>query len=104
MFFHVVRFDFTHLDEQQRQDLERQMFEFLKVPSVVAVRVGPDPYREGFTNMICAIERPEDLPTFRAHPIHDAFGVSIRAANVPPREIIDLETADDASIFSSPKL
>jgi hypothetical protein len=98
MLWHLRSFDFSGLDPEARVELEDHLRSFEDIPHLAAVRVGIDMERPDWTVLLCAFHVPEDLPLYRIHPNHVAFGEALRARSITTIAM-DLETDDDPSLL-----
>lgn len=94
MIWHIVRFDFSGVDDGTRRELEEQLADLAGIDEVAWVRVSRDISEPQITGYISVFRSREDLDTYRTHPDHVPVVEAIRGAGVGATRI-DIETDDD---------
>ncbi len=70
MIWHIVRLDFTGIDEADRQDLEDRLASLTSIDEVAWLRLARDVEEPAVTGLITAFDTVEDLAAYRVHPDH----------------------------------
>ena len=94
MIWHIVRFDFTGIDDAVRDDIESQLAALDGLDEVAWLRLGHDVEDPHVTGLITAFRTADDLEAYRVHPEHVPVVAAIQAADVAVTRI-DMETDDD---------
>lgn len=94
MIWHVVRFDFSGVDEPTRRDIEERLAGLVAIPEVAWLRVGRDLKEPAVTGLLTAFEDRDALERYRVHPDHVPVVEAIRVAGVGVTRL-DLVTDDE---------
>ena len=70
MIWHIVRLDFSDIDEADRQDLEDDLAALASIDEVAWLRLARDIEEPAVTGLITAFDSAEDLAAYRVHPDH----------------------------------
>jgi quinol monooxygenase YgiN len=92
--WHVVRLDFTGVDEADRADVESALQALDSIDEVAWLRVGRDLEDPTVTGLLTVFADPAALETYRTHPDHLPVVERIRALQVTTARF-DV-TTDDA--------
>jgi hypothetical protein len=94
LFWHIVRFDFTGVDEGTRTDIEDRLEGLDSLDEVAWLRLGHDVNDAEVTAFVTGFATREDYEAYRVHPDHVPVVVAIEAADVAATRI-DFETDDE---------
>lgn len=94
MFWHIVRFDFSDVDEATRTDIEDQLAGLDSLDEVSWLRVGHDVTDAEVTAFVVAFATRDDYEAYRVHPDHVPVAMAIDTAEVHATRI-DFETDDE---------
>ena len=94
MFWHIVRFDFTGVDEATRTDIEDQLAGLESIEEVAWLRVGHDVTDGDVTAFVTGFATRDDYEAYRVHPEHVPVVMAIDTAEVAATRI-DVETEDE---------
>ncbi len=93
MIWHIVRLDFTGIDEADRQDLEDRLAALISIDEVAWLRLARDVEEPTVTGLITAFDTVEDLAAYRVHPHHIPVVERIRELGLGTARL-DLATDD----------
>ena len=93
MIWHIVRLDFTGIDEDDRQDLEDRLAALAAIDEVAWLRLARDVEDPAVTGLITAFDSVEDLAAYRVHPDHIPVVERIRELGLATARL-DLATDD----------
>lgn len=101
MFWHIVRFDFTGVDDTTRTDIEDQLAELESMEEVAWLRLGHDVADAEVTALVTAFASRDDYEAYRVHPDHVPVVMAIDTAEVDTTRI-DFETDDEIDEWRQP--
>lgn len=101
MFWHIVRFDFTGVDEATRTDIEDQLAGLDALDEVAWLRLGHDVTDAEVTALVTGFATRDEYEAYRVHPDHVPVVMAIDTAEVA-RTAIDFETDDPVEWWSEP--
>lgn len=93
MIWHIVRFDFTGIDADDRRDIEHRLAGLDAIDVVGWLRVARDIDDEHVTGLLTVFATVEDLETYRTHPEHVPVVTDIATLGVGITRI-DMATDD----------
>ena len=93
MIWHIVRLDFTGIDEADRQDVEDRLAALTSIDEVAWLRLARDVEEPAVTGLITAFDTVEDLAAYRVHPDHIPVVERIRELGLATARL-DLATDD----------
>lgn len=93
MFWHIVRFDFSGVDEATRTDIEDRLASLDAIDEVAFLRLGHDVADAEVTALVTGFETRDDYEAYRVHPDHVPVVMAIDTAEVA-RTATDFETDD----------
>lgn len=93
MIWHLVRLDFSGVDDATRGDLERQLAELARLDVVGFLRIGRDLDQPDVTGLVTGFASEADLDAYRVHPDHVPVVDAIHAAGVATSRF-DIATDD----------
>ena len=96
MIWHIVRFDFSGVDEDVRRDLEGALDGLRSMEEAAFLRLGRELADPAVTGLITGFATVDDLETYRTHPDHLPVVEQVRAAGVALTRL-DIETEDDVT-------
>ena len=99
MFWHIVRFDFTGVDEATRTDIEDQLAGLDALDEVAFLRIGHDVTDAEVTAFVTGFADRDGYEAYRVHPDHVPVVMAIDMAEVNATRI-DFETDDEAERLS----
>lgn len=99
MIWHVVRFDFTGIDDDVRADLEERLAGLAALDCVGFLRLGRDLDQPTVSGLLTGFAGTAELDAYRDHPDHVPVVAAIRDAGVAVTRI-DVETDDDLRVLA----
>lgn len=100
MIWHVVRFDFEGVAEDERRAIEDALAGLTSIPEVAWLRVARDADQPTVTGLLTAFRDLDGLATYRTHPDHVPVVERIRDAGVAAARF-DIEVDDDVAALPS---
>jgi quinol monooxygenase YgiN len=97
--WHVVRFDFTGVDEDERTEVEADLRALSAIGEVAWLRVGRDLDDPRVTGLLTAFADEAALDTYRTHPDHEPVVERIRALGLAT---VRLDLATDDAVDALP--
>lgn len=94
MIWHIVRFDFSRVDDAERTRIEQMMRELVEIEEVAMLRVAHELADRHVTGLLTGFASREDLETYRTHAAHQPLLAAVRDAGVSAVRL-DIETEDD---------
>ena len=94
MFWHIVRFDFTGVDDTTRDDIEDRLAGLESMDEVAWLRMSHDVTDADVTAFVTGFESREEYEAYRVHPDHVPVVMAIDTAEVSAHRI-DFETDDE---------
>lgn len=96
MMWHIVRFDFTDVDDAVREEIEDALMALDDLDVVAWLRLSRDIDEDNVTGLITGFVTEEDLVTYRTHPDHLPVVRAIGALGIAVSSI-DMHTDDDVA-------
>ena len=93
MFWHIVRFDFTGVDDTTRDDIEDRLEGLDALDEVAWLRMSHDVSDAEVTAFVTGFETRDDYEAYRVHPDHVPVVMAIETAEVHTNRM-DFETDD----------
>jgi hypothetical protein len=97
--WHVVRFDFTGVEEAERAEIEAELEALERLDEVAWLRVGRDLEDPAVTGLLTVFADPAALETYRTHPDHLPVVARIRGLGLGT---VRLDLATDGAIDALP--
>jgi hypothetical protein len=97
--WHVVRFDFTGIDETERAEVETELEALEGLDEVAWLRLGRDVDDPMVTGLLTGFVDQTALETYRTHPDHVPVVERIRALQVAT---VRLDVATDDTVDALP--